>query len=97
MIEIGRYEDTPREERFCPFCPHVVENESHFMFICPIYSSLRTRYLSPITTSIPNFQFLPHDAKLQALLTNIEQGIVKFIATGMELRQFLVSKPRVFS
>ena len=97
MIEVGRYEDTPRDERFCPFCPQVIENEFHFMFVCPIYSGLRTRYLSPITTSIQNFQFLPHDAKLQILLTNTEQGVAKYIATSMELRQFLVSKPRVFS
>ena len=97
MIEVGRYEDTPREERFCPFCPQVIENESHFMLICPIYSGLRTRYLSTITTSIQNFQFLPHDAKLQILFTNTEQGVAKYIATSMELRQLLVSKPRVFS
>ena len=32
MIEVGRHEDTPRERRFCPFCPHAIENEFHFMF-----------------------------------------------------------------
>ena len=94
MIEVGRYEDTPREERCCPFCPNVVESESHFMFVCPTYSHLRTQYLRPITTSIPNFQFLPYDAKMQILLSDMEQGTVKYIANSTELRQFLVTKPK---
>ena len=94
MIEVGRYEDTPREERCCPFCPHVVESESHFMFVCPTYSHLRTQYLRPITTSIPNYQFLPYDAKMQILLSDMEQGTVKYIANSTELREFLVSKPK---
>ena len=94
MIEVGRHEDIAREERYCPFCSQVVENESHFMFTCPTYSHLRTRYLRPITTSIPNYQFLPYDAKMQVLLSAMEQGTVKYIANCMELRQFLVSKPR---
>ena len=94
MIEVGRYEDTPQEERFCPFCPQAVENEFHFMFTCPIYSHLRTKYLRPITSSMRTFQHLTHDRKFQILLSDMGQGTVKYIATSMELRQFLVSKPR---
>ena len=32
MIEVGRYNNTPRDQRFCPFCPNIVEDERHFMF-----------------------------------------------------------------
>ena len=61
MIEVGRHDDTAKEERFCPFCPQAVEHETHFMFTCPTYSHLRERYLQPITNSIRSFQYLPHD------------------------------------
>ena len=94
MIEVGRHDDTPRERRFCPFCPQAIENESHFMFSCQTYSHLRERYLRPKTNNIQNFQFLPHDAKLQALLSDIDRGTTKYISKSMELRAFLISKPR---
>ena len=94
MIEVGRHNNTPKELRYCPFCPNVVENEKHFMFICPSYTHLRKRYLEPVCNSIPSFQYLPHDAKLQALLSSLEKGTCKFIASSMDLRKFLTSKPK---
>ena len=30
-IEKGRYNNTPEEERTCPFCPNLIENEEHFL------------------------------------------------------------------
>ena len=30
MIEVGRHQKVDAEQRFCPFCPNAVENESHF-------------------------------------------------------------------
>ena len=96
MIEVGRHDDTAEEERFCPFCPQAVEHETHFMFTCPTYSHLRERYLQPITNSIRSFQYLPHDRRMQLLLTNMEQGTCKFIASSLDLREFLISKPKTF-
>ena len=40
-----KYDKDPNT-RLCPFCKTQVENEFHIMFICPIYTSIRTRYLS---------------------------------------------------
>jgi hypothetical protein len=94
MIEVGRHNNTPKELRYCPFCPNIVENEKHFMFTCPSYTHLRKRYLEPVCNSIPSFQYLPHDAKLQALLSSLEKGTCKFIASSMDLRRFLTSRPK---
>ena len=45
-IERGRYQNIPREERFCKFCTsNVIENEYHFLLVCPLYRSLRRKYL----------------------------------------------------
>ena len=45
-IETGRHENVPAEHRFCKYCiPSVVEDEYHFLAICPHYNDLRTRHL----------------------------------------------------
>ena len=82
MIGVGRHDGTPRMERFCPFCPQAVENELHFMFTCSAYSHLRDRYLRPITSNIRSFQYLPHDRKMQILLSDMEKGTGKYIASS---------------
>ena len=95
MIEVGRHNNTPRERRFCPFCSHAIENECHFMFTCPTYNHLRARLLKPITDNIYNFQHLPHNSRMQILLSSIEHDTGKSIARSMELRHFLTSNPRI--
>ena len=39
-----RYSDCPTH-RNCVFCPDVVENEDHFLLVCPLYTDLRKRFL----------------------------------------------------
>lgn len=48
MKNTGRRNNIPREFRFCPFCKNILEDELHFMFICPQYNDLRTRYMLDI-------------------------------------------------
>ena len=44
-IERGRYENTPRDERICKNCNlNMVENEYHFLLVCPMYRDLRRKY-----------------------------------------------------
>ena len=94
MIEVGRHNKIPRDRRFCPFCPDLIEDEKHFLFTCPTYTHLRRRFLDPASNSIRSFQYLPHDAKLQALLSIMESDTCKFIASSMDLRTFLMSQPK---
>jgi exonuclease III len=54
QIEIGRHQKTPRNERHCKICKSKsIENEYHFVLICPILRELRLRYLPKNTTSFP--------------------------------------------
>ena len=95
MIEVGRHNGVPKEQRVCPFCPSWVENETHFLFSCPTYTHLRRTYLDPVYNPLGQFfRGLPHDARLQILLTNPDQRTCKFIALSMDLRQFLTAKPK---
>ena len=48
-IELGLYNNTPRESRLC-LCRNmnVVENEYHFVLVCPAYRSVRTHFFANI-------------------------------------------------
>jgi len=47
-IETGRYmytkPVTPSDQRTCKYCKHLVEDEIHFLFQCPQYSSIRSKF-----------------------------------------------------
>lgn len=45
-IESGRYENISRENRTCNKCSmNVIENEFHFLLVCPFYREIRKRFL----------------------------------------------------
>ena len=48
MIEVGRHQNTPKENRFCPFCPGEIENEMHMLFECNVYKYLRTKFIQQV-------------------------------------------------
>ena len=55
MIEIGRYNQTTKDIRHCPFCGcNVIEDEVHFLFQCPTYSMIRNKFYYKVKTLIPN-------------------------------------------
>ena len=67
-IERGRYENIPREERVCNWCSlslgeRIIENESHVLFNCKLYTNTRAKLVNDIikapdcddTFSIPSF------------------------------------------
>ena len=39
-----RYSDCPTKKN-CVFCQNQVENEDHFLLVCPLYADLRNRFL----------------------------------------------------
>jgi hypothetical protein len=45
-IETGRYTKpvTPSDQRTCKYCKHLVEDEIHFIFQCPQYSIIRSKF-----------------------------------------------------
>ena len=51
-IETGRFNHILLEERICDLCNlNQVESESHFMFNCPLYDSLRTNLIPEVCTN----------------------------------------------
>jgi DNA-binding transcriptional regulator LsrR (DeoR family) len=45
-VETGRYTKpvTPSDQRTCKYCKHIVDDEIHFLFQCPQYSSIRSTF-----------------------------------------------------
>ena len=35
---------SPSDQRTCKYCKHLVEDEIHFLFQCPQYSSIRSKF-----------------------------------------------------
>ena len=54
MIEIGRHYNIPKDNRFCVYCEGEVEDELHFLLICPLYGDLREKYIDHNYTRLPN-------------------------------------------
>ena len=45
MIEIGRYNQTTKDNRHWPFCgSNIIEDEVHFLFQCPTYSMITNKF-----------------------------------------------------
>jgi len=71
-IEIGRYRGIPLDDRICYKCnSNSIENEEHFMCVCPAYEEQRTGLIRDIRESIGiNLQTaLPNDV-LKCMLMN---------------------------
>jgi len=45
MVETGRYYNLSREQRTRPYCEAFLEEEFHFVGVCPLYKELRVKYL----------------------------------------------------
>ena len=76
-VETGRYRGIPREERLCPICD-VLEDEDHVIFSCRAYESIRTQFTNlleenPTVRDILNPQNKETAEKVGLLLKLIEE------------------------
>lgn len=88
-VETGRYQNLERENRICFSCNmNVVEDEYHFVLVCPTYRSLRKLYLPIYYCSWPNRQ------KLYNLLIcsdrKLTTKVCMFINSAWKLRSQLI-------
>ena len=66
-IERGRYgkKSTPPERRICEICnsPNLIEDEYHFLMICPTFFNLRNDFFTFVNSSNSNFKELSDENK----------------------------------
>ena len=97
MIEIGRYNQTTKDNRYCPFCgSNLIEDEVHFLFQCPTYSMIRNIFYHKVKTLIPNITQLPIDGLINELMNSfnyfINTQFIKYISACFDVRDKLSSK-----
>ena len=99
-IEKGRHTTpkTPKELRFCPFCPNRVEDEVHFLLECLTYQFPRSQILQNIANDTQTFLHKTSNEQLLALMTHEDaQFVAKTINTLFEIRNFLINKPKMLT
>lgn len=85
-IEEGRYRNIERNERLCIYCNmRAVEDEYHFLLICPYYYEIRTSCLPKY------FRTWPTINKFKLLLSSQQTGVLnklgKFIFLANQKRE----------
>ena len=89
-IELGRYNNTPRESRLCLCCNmNVVENEYHFVLVCPAYRSVRTHFLPTYYCSWSNIYKLEH--LLKAANKNLTIKLYNYLTAAWKIRCHIIS------
>ena len=91
LIETGRHKKLPKEMRVCPFCPKLVENEFHFLLICPTYTIMRDRILNILGENYPVFKLYSLDEKFKYIMTNIDRDIAQYVSECFKLRTTMLS------
>ena len=85
MIEKGRHIGLDRDQRYCFNCDNVVENEYHFLLICPFYNDIRSTYINRKYYSPPSLH------KFHMLMSTKNENLIKNLAMyvyyAMKLRK----------
>ena len=77
-------------QRFCPFCVDMTEDESHVLFVCPVYSQLREKLPLPVYRGVSmkeRYCRLYNDPDDKTLL-----NMSRFIFFALKLRESLTSE-----
>jgi hypothetical protein len=95
-LETGRYERgrLPIHERVCFMCTTCVEDETHVILKCPLYSDLREDLVRQCIESNPNFTALCDSEKLAFILSHhsIVRTSARILYKILQRRQDIFSK-----
>ena len=85
MIEEGRYRNIDRNQRFCTKCNmNVIENEFHFVLVCPFYRQLRNECLPRYYCHWPSlFKF---KRLMKSTNNKLISKVAKFVYLATRLR-----------
>ena len=89
-VETGRFTGIKRDDRVCPICDsNNVEDELHFIFICPKFSDLREIMFNKVLRYNTNFLNYNHVDQFQ-ILNNFPLFFGKYISSAFKRRQELL-------
>ena len=96
MIDIGRYDQIPKEDRICPTCgSNQIENKIHFLLVCPKYSTLRDEFYRKIKYHLSNIKQSSLIEATRELMNSpnhfVNIRMLKFILLCLDFRSNLLS------
>lgn len=95
MIEKGRHLKIDKNERKCIFCENEIENEEHFLIICPIYSAGRKSLENICNEICTRYEHLNENQKFIFLMSNENDKIIKalgkFISNSFIIREKIIT------
>jgi hypothetical protein len=91
MIELGRRTRTAVEQRLCPKCSlSQVEDEWHFLSVCPLYSEPRSKLLKLLNEKTPLLKQLPFDDQLCWIMASKDDEVInavgEYVYMAMKMR-----------
>ena len=85
-IETGRHGNIPRADRKCKKCnSDVIEDEYHFLLVCPLYRELRQNYLKPYYCHWPTIN--KFENLMSSKSTSIIYSLSKYVYFAFQLHQ----------
>ena len=96
-VETGWYDKISRCDRVCPVCGLNIEDEIHFLFDCPKYSSIREDFfLNKIDNRIPNYKYIPILTLIIQLMNStdyyLNKHLVQYVSSCLEMPDNVLSK-----
>jgi hypothetical protein len=98
-IETGRYRSIPLENRICQLCDlNCIENEVHFLFICPIYATKRKTFFDNINMTMNVIEHIDQAETVLHLLLHMFNNCryakitARYIVECMDLRKTFMYK-----
>ena len=83
-IEIGRHHNIEKEYRTCFYCESLVEDEFHFILVCPLYEAYRSKYIQETFWKYPTVE---NFARLMSSTnTEIIRNLAIYLFYSFELR-----------
>jgi hypothetical protein len=101
LIEQGRHQNIPLENRLCPICKLEIENEYHFVIECNKLTSSRSTLYSKVTEIVSNFLVMSDSDKFKYILSSNDYDIMKICVIGIsemcsERNKLLKSNAKLF-
>ena len=95
MIETGRYDKTPHNDRFCPVCNSgIIEDIFRFLLHCPKYTILRERFYNQIQHNFVDSQLSCTyliTKLMNSLNFSVNSHVLKFVSLCYDLSNNLLS------
>ena len=88
-VHFYRYRQHRQEDLLCSLCKSGIEDEIHFLFCCPWYDNIRTKFIAP------KFYNNPCLFRLQVLMSSCNQTTIKnlciFVYKAFKIREAILS------